>query len=99
MQHADTILTGGRIFLGLEEGEAEALAIAGSRVLASGSNEEIRTLAGPSTRVIDLAGRAATPGLIDAHLHLLTLGLGMGEINLRPEIGRASCRERVSFLV
>lgn len=90
MQHADTILTGGRIFLGLEEGEAEALAIAGSRVLASGSNEEIRTLAGPSTRVIDLAGRAATPGLIDAHLHLLTLGLGMGEINLRPETGTSS---------
>ena len=96
MQQADTILTGGRIFLGLAEGEAEALAIAGGHVLASGSRSDVLALAGPATRIIDLDGRAATPGLIDAHLHLLTLGLGMGEINLRPETGTASIDDILS---
>jgi predicted amidohydrolase YtcJ len=96
MRHADTILTGGRIFLGLEEGEAEALAIADGRILATGSDAEIQALAGPATRVIQLDGRAATPGLIDAHLHLLTLGLGMGELNLRPETGTSSIDDILS---
>ena len=96
MRHADTILAGGRIFLGLEEGEAEALAIADGRILASGSNAEIRPLTGPATKIIQLDGRAATPGLIDAHLHLLTLGLGMGEINLRPETGKSSIEDILS---
>lgn len=98
MRHADTILTGGRIFLGLEEGEAEALAIADGKILASGSNAEIQRLAGPATIIIQLGGRAATPGLIDAHLHLLTLGLGMGELNLRPETGKSSIDDILSVV-
>lgn len=96
MRHANTILTGGRIFLGLEQGEAEALAISDGRILASGSEAEIQALAGPATTVIQLDGRAATPGLIDAHLHLLTLGLGMGELNLRPETGTSSIEHILS---
>src|SRR5690554_6263994 len=98
MRHADTILTGGRIFLGLDEGKAEALAIADGLVLASGTSAEIKALAGPETRLVDLDGRAATPGLIDAHLHLLTLGLGMGELNLRPETGTSSIDDILSAL-
>ncbi len=43
---------------------AEALAVRGSRVFALGSNEEIRRLAGPDTRRIDLRGRSVTPGFI-----------------------------------
>lgn len=90
MQTADTILTGGRIFLGLAEGFAEALAIAGGRILAVGTAGEIAAHQGSATRVIELAGRAVTPGLIDAHMHLLTLGLGMEELNLRTEAGTTS---------
>lgn len=84
---ARTILTGGPIFKGLAEGFAEALAIADGRILAVGTAAEIDALRGPETRVIDLAGRSAIPGLIDAHLHLLNLGIAMGEINLRTESG------------
>lgn len=85
--HADIILTGGRIFKGLAEGFAEAMAIAEGRILAVGRPDEIDALRGPATRIIDLAGRAAIPGLIDAHLHLLTVGLGMKAVNLRTESG------------
>ena len=43
---------------------AEAVAVRGNRIFAVGSNQVIRQLAGPSTRIIDLAGRSLTPGFI-----------------------------------
>lgn len=48
---------------------AQALAIAGGRILAVGTNTEIRLLAGPGTRTVDLGGQVVIPGVIDAHNH------------------------------
>src|SRR5690606_22617204 len=76
-QLADCVLTGGKVWKGLGLGFDEAVAIAGGKVLATGTAEEIAALAGPDTRVIDLAGRLATPGLYDAHLHLHMYGIAM----------------------
>lgn len=81
---ADCILTGGRIFLGLGEPLAEALAIRGNRVLAVGKASEIEALAGHETRRIDLAGRSAIPGINDGHQHMLLFGLEQSEVNLHP---------------
>ena len=50
---------------------ASAVAIRGERVVAVGTNEEDRKLAGPATRQADLSGRTVIPGLIDNHLHYL----------------------------
>jgi hypothetical protein len=93
MTQAETLITGGRIFCGLHEGFVEAIAIRDGRVAAIGSEEEVRGVCGLDTRVIALDGRLAIPGLNDAHMHLLPLGLGMLEINLRPESGVASVDE------
>lgn len=93
MIQADTVLLNGRIFCGLAEGFVEALAVRDGKVLAAGSAEEISSLRGAGTRVIDLAGRVAIPGLNDAHMHLLPLGVSMNEINLRPEEGVRSIDE------
>lgn len=49
---------------------AEAVAISGERIVAVGSNEEIRKCAGASARIIDARGAAVTPGFNDAHIHL-----------------------------
>ncbi|HWO46822.1 MAG TPA: amidohydrolase family protein, partial [Solirubrobacterales bacterium] len=81
---AEIVLLNGRVFRGLAEGTAAALAISGGRVLATGSDGEIEPLIGRATRVIDLRGRLATPGLYDAHLHLLPVGLAMAELDVRP---------------
>lgn len=81
---ADIVLRGGRVFLGLAEGIAEAVALWAGRVLASGTAAEIEPLIGPGTRVIELDGRFATPGLYDAHLHLLPYGLTMLEVDAKP---------------
>jgi len=86
MSYAETILTGGRIFRGLREGFAEAVAIAGGRIVAVGDRASVMALAGPDTRRIDLAGRVAIPAFNDSHQHLLPLGLTMGQVDLRNEV-------------
>jgi predicted amidohydrolase YtcJ len=83
MGYADTLITGGRVWRGLREGFADALAIHGGRVVAAGAREAVAALAGPGTRRIDLGGRLAVPAFNDSHLHLLPMGLGLGQVNLR----------------
>ena len=48
---------------------AEAIAIAGDRILAVGSNADIDALAVAGTRKIDLGGSTVVPGFIDGHCH------------------------------
>jgi predicted amidohydrolase YtcJ len=73
-QSADTILLSGKIVM-FESAPAEALAVRGDRIVAVGRSADIRALAGPATRVIDLAGRTVIPGLIDSHIHAIRAGL------------------------
>ena len=82
---ADIVLRNGPIWCGREEGVVEALAIFRDKVLSAGSDAEIKPLIGPKTRVIDLKGRLATPGLNDSHLHLVSLGMTMGWVDSKPE--------------
>lgn len=82
---ADIVLRNGPIWCGREEGVVEALAIFRDKVLAAGTDAEIKPLIGPKTRVIDLKGRLATPGLNDSHLHLVSLGMTMGWVDSKPE--------------
>lgn len=85
---ADTLLLNGTVFIGAAEGTAEAVALWNGQVLATGTSAEMMNLRGPSTRVIDLAGRLATPGLHEAHMHLLPLGLMMADVDVRPRFAR-----------
>lgn len=76
MTTPDLILANGRVTtLDPANPEAAAIAIAGGRILAVGRSEEIVPLAGPGTKVIDLQGRRAIPGLNDSHTHLVRGGL------------------------
>jgi predicted amidohydrolase YtcJ len=50
---------------------AEALAVRGDTIVAVGSNEDIDSLKGDATRVLDLQGRTVIPGLIDNHNHVV----------------------------
>lgn len=79
---ADVVLKNGRIFQGLQDGFVEALAVWKGRVLAAGKSSEIEALIGPATKVIDLAGRCATPGINDGHQHLLPFGMGLRQVDL-----------------
>src|SRR5215510_5980439 len=48
---------------------AQAVAITGDKFTAVGTNDSVRALAGPNTRLIDLRGMTVLPGLTDNHLH------------------------------
>jgi hypothetical protein len=72
---ADLVLRGGIIVtVDDDRPSAQALAARGERIVAIGSDAEIKSLIGPGTRVIELAGRLAIPGFIEGHGHLLSLG-------------------------
>jgi len=81
---ADSVYLGGNIYtMDAASPRAEALAIAGDRLVAVGSDEEIRRLVGEGTAVHNLGGRTVLPGLIDAHGHIGSLGLfGLGRLDL-----------------
>ncbi|KQY15162.1 amidohydrolase [Rhizobium sp. Root482] len=81
---ADLILHNGRIWRGRQEGICEALAVWQGKVLATGTSAEMLDLKGEGTKVIDLEGRFASPGLIDNHLHLISTGIVMGWLDARP---------------
>ena len=62
---------------------AEAFAVTAGKFEAVGKNSEIRKLASPATRVIDLHGRTVIPGLEDSHLHSAGGGPGVDLSNAR----------------
>jgi predicted amidohydrolase YtcJ len=73
---ADLVLRRGKIVtIDRDFSIREAVAIKDGRFLAVGSERDMRPLIGPSTRVIDLAGRTVIPGLIDSHIYATVAGL------------------------
>jgi predicted amidohydrolase YtcJ len=67
---ADLVLIDGQVLtVDAADTVAQAVAITKGVIVAVGSNAEVRSRIGPSTRVIDLGGRSVTPGLIDSHVH------------------------------
>ena len=82
-QSADTILINGKILtVDPQSSVRNAIAIRAGRIQAVGTTADIRKLAGPSTRAIDLQGRTVIPGLIDSHLHAIRAALSFStEVN------------------
>src|ERR1700688_3676633 len=90
---ADLILVHGVFYPVARPGRiAGSLAVRGGRIVYLGDDAGALALRGPATQVIELAGRAVTPGLIDAHSHLKGLGAALDQVDLR---GAASYDEVV----
>jgi len=96
-QAVDTILVNGKIVtVDAQSSIRSALAIRGGRIAALGADADIRRLAGPATRVIDLQGRTVIPGLIDSHMHATRAALSFStEVNW---IGASSLAEGLNRL-
>src|SRR5262245_52279554 len=92
---AELILLGGRVWPGRGIPEGTAIAVADGRVLAVGADEELRRLAGPRTRVVELRGRLVVPGFNDAHVHFLDGGFGLLSVDLRDARDEAEFVRRI----
>src|SRR6218665_818915 len=82
--------------LDAERPEARALAVRQGRLVAVGSEREVREAAGDSARVVDLGDAVVVPGLVDAHAHLSGLGLSLTAARLE---GARSVDEAIQRLV
>jgi predicted amidohydrolase YtcJ len=83
---ADIVLENGRVLtVDSQNRIAEAVAVKGDKIIKVGPTAEMHSLVGPNTRVIDLAGKVLTPGIIDAHFHLMSYGRQVwpGFVNIR----------------
>lgn len=74
----------GRIFTGIDNQPfVEALAAAEGKILATGTEKQIKKYIRPETRVILLKGGVAIPGLIDAHTHFASGGQSLITLSFR----------------
>jgi predicted amidohydrolase YtcJ len=82
-QPPDLVLLGGKVVtVDAQSPVREALAVRDGKIMSLGSTAEIRRLAGPKTRVVELGGRTVIPGLIDSHLHAVRAALSFStEVN------------------
>jgi predicted amidohydrolase YtcJ len=93
---ADLVLVNGKIYtVDNARPVVSALAVRGGRILFVGSNAEARVLANRSTRVIDLKGATVVPGIVDAHAHLVGLGITLARVNLAGSTSYDEVIERV----
>ncbi len=85
-QTADLILINGKIIT-VDENDtiAEAIAVKDGLILAVGTNDEILEMADADTEIMNITGYTVTPGIIDAHSHLMYYGQCENQyVNLRP---------------
>jgi predicted amidohydrolase YtcJ len=93
---ADTILLHARIYtVNQAHPWAEAVAIRGATIVAVGSDKEIEAYRGPSTKVIDAAGRLVLPGFEDCHIHFMDGSLGLTQVELNGASTVAEIQKRV----
>ena len=80
---ADLVLMGGNIYtVDAAQPHAEAIAVYKGRIVAIGSNENVKPFVGDETRVVDLDGKFVMPGFIEGHAHFVGIGEAQMMLNL-----------------
>lgn len=83
---ADLAFFGGPVItMNRSQPTADAVAVRQGRILAVGGRREVETFCDGQTQQVDLAGKCLSPGLIDAHSHIISFGqMELFFVNLRP---------------
>ncbi len=89
---ADVVLKNAKVWtVDSSQPKAEAVAIWRDRILFVGKDADAAALIGPKTRVIDLKGKRVLPGFYDSHLHMLSGGQLLAQVNLK------DCKDEAEF--
>jgi predicted amidohydrolase YtcJ len=93
----EAIYLNGHVWTGdAKQPTAQAIAIADGSIVAVGSSDEVRKLATPSTRVVDLKQAPVVPGFIDNHVHFVSGGLALDQVDLRDAATPAEFSRRIA---
>jgi hypothetical protein len=93
----EAIYINGNIWTGdAKQPKAEAIAVGEGSIVAVGSTDEIRKLATRFTRVVDLKSAPVVPGFIDNHVHFVSGGLGLDQVDLRDAATPAEFIRRIA---
>lgn len=87
MAAADLVLFNGKVFTANpKQPMVQAIAVENGKILQVGSDAVIKALADSDTQLVDLAGKAMLPGLIDTHSHAVFGGLELAAANMQDEL-------------
>jgi predicted amidohydrolase YtcJ len=94
---ADLVLLHGKVWtVDAKKPQAEAVAVWRGRILAVGTDAEMKPLVGPATKVFDLKGRRVVPGFHDSHVHWLGGGQSLAEVKLKDAKDEAEFGRRLA---
>jgi len=77
------ILNANVITLNPKQPRAEAIGVQNSKIVAVGSNRNIRKQVTEKTKVIDAKNKTVIPGLVDCHVHMSSFGQSLQTLDLR----------------
>ncbi len=81
---ADLVIVNAKVrTMDAAKSNAEAVAVMGNKIVAVGTNAEVRALVGANTKTIDAKGRLVIPGFNDSHVHFLEGGFQLSAVDLR----------------
>ena len=81
---ADLIITNCRIWtVDVEHPTAEAVAVLGDRIVAVGKQEQVDAWRGAETKIVDGRQRLVLPGFNDSHVHFVSGGRQLENVELR----------------
>ena len=93
---AETIITNARVLtMDPDQPRAEAVALAGGRILAVGDRADIAALAGPGCEEIDARGATVMPGFVESHMHLFPGGAELDHLQLLGVMGTGPLKDAV----
>jgi len=93
---ADLLITNARIWtVDKARPTAQAVAVLGDRIVAVGSNVDVEVWRGPKTRVIDARGQLLLPGFNDAHVHFVSGGQQLDNVQLNDAASNEEFARRI----
>jgi predicted amidohydrolase YtcJ len=83
MSFADLIITNARMIT-MDEAMpfAQSLAVAGNKIVAVGSDDDVKEFRTPKTRIVDAKRKTVMPGIIEGHVHLFGGGVELDVLNI-----------------
>ena len=83
-QQADIVFVNAKVWtVNAVQPEAQAVAVLSGRILAVGSDAEVKRFVGSQTKVVDVKGKRMLPGFIDNHTHFMSGGFQLQSVDLR----------------